>query len=577
LIIQKPKQYFGQDAYETYETDGTNTFEEWANTTQGVGMVAGLATLAGTILMLSGVGIPAGLLLLGTGITAAAGITTGGLRIYNRAEHSTLAWDASMAQNVVDIVAGLAAGSSMILRIAGMSVSTFGKGVLITNLAVDVSSGILLVDSVNQQIEDIKAKHLSKEEQEQQINDVIKHAAFSGMLIVVGFIGSMHELFSRPKINVSDMTPEQKENYRQKIVDMEKESAALKSKLQQIRNTPVPGTGGKMYMLTPETLVATMVYKYAYRLMQVAGPGVKYTWLRFKVNMEKRFPEIDMRNKENETWVKQQWERANMDINMTGISAERKVIINQYRQDYPGTKFTNYEMNDMLERGYTINPNTKRFNAPSDTTPTVRVVDAGEVETIAHDTLDPETKAQMDMLTAEREDFRQQKDKLKEEGKADTDEYTYAEYQMKVRSEKLGEVAAEGYIRKTYPGAVKIFPGDESISRKGEFDQVWELPGGKIMVVEAKGGSSTLGSRMVTNKIRGTKEGVRVEQGTKPYMLDIAEEMIKKGGESKKTGQKIIAAFEDKNLEYIAVRQAFTDKGVLKPIVKQTFDIYGKN
>lgn len=89
-------------------------------------------------------------------------------------------------------------------------------------------------------------------------------------------------------------------------------------------------------------------------------------------------------------------------------------------------------------------------------------------------------------------------------------------------SERLGNQMAVDYMRSAYPNARRVYGDPSGRGRPGEFDFVYliERPPPErsiVIVVEAKGGSSSLGTRRVG--------GTEVQQGTLPYMQDIARVM----------------------------------------------------
>jgi hypothetical protein len=89
-------------------------------------------------------------------------------------------------------------------------------------------------------------------------------------------------------------------------------------------------------------------------------------------------------------------------------------------------------------------------------------------------------------------------------------------------SERLGNRMAVDYIRSQYPTAQLLYGDPDGRGRPGEFDFVYFVPGtipmrDQIIVVEAKGGSSSLGTRRVN--------GAEAQQGTLPYMQEIARVM----------------------------------------------------
>jgi hypothetical protein len=114
------------------------------------------------------------------------------------------------------------------------------------------------------------------------------------------------------------------------------------------------------------------------------------------------------------------------------------------------------------------------------------------------------------------------------------------------QSRQVGENAAEAVMKQQ--GGKRIYPIGKSHSTSGDFDQVWKA-GDEFHVVEAKGGSSGLGSRSVG-------EGVRAEQGTVEYAKSIAENMAKNGAtkEIRKLGDQLLAAIAKGKFKYVLVR-----------------------
>lgn len=131
-------------------------------------------------------------------------------------------------------------------------------------------------------------------------------------------------------------------------------------------------------------------------------------------------------------------------------------------------------------------------------------------------------------------------------------------------SEQLAEVAATIHVKNKYPNAELVFGGPGSTTQSGVFDQVWRVPGrGKNggdlwVVVEAKGGSSDLGTKKV-----GTQE---VQQGTREYFNDTVEGMsnMKSDPAAEKAGLGLESAGDD--VEYLWVKAPYKPEpgGVVK-------------
>ncbi|MGF1723825.1 hypothetical protein [Photobacterium nomapromontoriensis] len=116
--------------------------------------------------------------------------------------------------------------------------------------------------------------------------------------------------------------------------------------------------------------------------------------------------------------------------------------------------------------------------------------------------------------------FRQEAKKLSQSQSLTYNQRKYYIAKQTLYSEQLGELAAEGYMKKQYPGATRLksdYP--DSGMKKNQFDQIWQTADGKLIIVEAKGGTATLGTRTVTSINK------RAEQGTPEYKDSIIDAM----------------------------------------------------
>jgi hypothetical protein len=149
-----------------------------------------------------------------------------------------------------------------------------------------------------------------------------------------------------------------------------------------------------------------------------------------------------------------------------------------------------------------------------------------------------------------RRDLMERRDELErlvERGKLkpDSEELSSVYAKINEQSRQLGERAAEALMGGK---GKRLFPLGRSASRSGEFDQVWKV-GDEFHIIEAKGGSSGLGSRQVS-------EGLRAEQGTVQYARSVAENMARNGAtaEIKKLGRDLVVALEQGKVKYFLVR-----------------------
>ena len=122
-------------------------------------------------------------------------------------------------------------------------------------------------------------------------------------------------------------------------------------------------------------------------------------------------------------------------------------------------------------------------------------------------------------------------------------------------SGKLGEEGAAAYVRAHYarPGSEPelIYGGPNAASKPGDFDQVWRVQGtggwARYVVVEAKGGTSPLRTRMVGDRA--------AMQGTRLYFDRIVEIMGRSGNPSAtQTAAKLVSAARHGEVTYLEAR-----------------------
>ena len=141
--------------------------------------------------------------------------------------------------------------------------------------------------------------------------------------------------------------------------------------------------------------------------------------------------------------------------------------------------------------------------------------------------------------------------------------------QINAMSEALGEAAGRKYASEQ-PGGMKEIP----LPRSGANlpDLVFESDSGRLLVIEAKGGESELGIRRSADRTR------MVEQGTREYLDSLARTMMSSPDEEiSKLGHRILTELNKSppNIDYVVVRQPFTDDNRLATPSVGTFDITG--
>ncbi|HCE1552084.1 TPA: hypothetical protein NGR31_004763, partial [Vibrio parahaemolyticus] len=129
------------------------------------------------------------------------------------------------------------------------------------------------------------------------------------------------------------------------------------------------------------------------------------------------------------------------------------------------------------------------------------------------------------------------------------------------------ELAADDFVRSKRPNAKLLHPKDigTSISKPGDFDMVYEVedpPPGEIIIVEAKGGSSPLGSRKIGN--------MAYQQGTTEYTAEITRLMSKnKEGTTEKIAARKIqhAASFGIPIRYIHTQTSIPESGNASDVI----------
>jgi hypothetical protein len=154
---------------------------------------------------------------------------------------------------------------------------------------------------------------------------------------------------------------------------------------------------------------------------------------------------------------------------------------------------------------------------------------------------------------------------------------TKAKIQRKrILSEQFGNEAAKHQLRRKLgreipDEEIKVFSGSHTVN---VFHK--DPATGKIYVLEAKGGSSHLGTRKLKY---GPNKGRRVKQGTRQYLKDVAQSMKRSSDPAKqKAGREILNGLKRGDVEYIGVRGAYDKKAPAGKLIepKQIFPKKGR-
>lgn len=183
-------------------------------------------------------------------------------------------------------------------------------------------------------------------------------------------------------------------------------------------------------------------------------------------------------------------------------------------------------------------------------------------------------KQKLDNWLERRADAQKEVDRIKRLGENLTPEQITElkmyEQQVRQQSQIIGEEAGKNYMASRFPdgNAEMIYPKDGvSNSRSGDFDQIWQVKDEQgnlqIIVIEAKGGTSSLGRRR-SDKGPGSQY---VEQGSKEYFDTIVSEMVRNKNSSnmRSAGEQVQDAADLGNVEYLEVRAPVESKTIKIP------------
>ena len=243
-------------------------------------------------------------------------------------------------------------------------------------------------------------------------------------------------------------------------------------------------------------------------------------------------------------------------------------FVRTYQNRYPNSTLDEAELRQRHRMNRRLSPLTGRLVDPSRSVPDVRashVEGAGETMQMqgpGRAELSYSDQRKIDDLLEARDVARGERNAAASGNPPDTAARNQAQYRMNEASRQLGEHAASLWVGRRYPGPPRpalLYPTGGG-SRSGDFDQVWRCTiteGGQqrtvYIVVEAKGGSSPLGSRR-------TREGPRAQQGTRLYFDDILHSMFDMGGEARRavTDLRKARAADSASVRYMHVEAPMT-------------------
>jgi hypothetical protein len=243
-------------------------------------------------------------------------------------------------------------------------------------------------------------------------------------------------------------------------------------------------------------------------------------------------------------------------------------FVTLYEKTYPDSTLTTAELRDRYRNGKRLNPKSGSLKDPTLVDNPVPDISASKIDEKTFDLADLKlSKADRERvqgLLDARDKARRARDKANAEGKVDkAGEHAYA---VNEATRQLGEEHARAYMSSRDPPYKQLYPKDPTKpSRSGDFDQVWvrygKTPAGKrvvmeVVIVEAKGGTSPLGTRK--------EGGLIVQQGTEAYMQSIVKSM-QDGTPEMQAVANLVKTLDPSQIQYKLVRAPITMTPSAKP------------
>jgi phage-related protein len=300
----------------------------------------------------------------------------------------------------------------------------------------------------------------------------------------------------------------------------------------------------------------------------------------FLADYKKRFPETNLSDDQLRKHFADGG-RLNPEKHWKDPTITADEFIADYKKRYPNTSLSDADLAKHHAAGGRLNPETGRIKnpAPGVPEPDVTAKYRGDEVQIDVASMNKKEKRKLDTLLEERDRARARRDALAETN-PNSPEWKQAHTDVIKASEGIGDLGAAVSVRKQFPGPpppLRIDPG--AGAGAGEFDQVWRVTDKdgveRLVVVEAKGGSSTLGSRM-------TDGGLRAQQGTREYFESIINVLENSENEAlRKLASELKGLDPVAGIRYLHARAPITKdaagRSVSDLILVREFDILGKS
>ena len=277
------------------------------------------------------------------------------------------------------------------------------------------------------------------------------------------------------------------------------------------------------------------------------------------------------------------------DLDANWRTLSRSDFIEAYKAKYPNTSLSKTQLGERWDLGKRLNPASwhmagaqgRKATPPPDIhaqykRPAFQEYQPGTKEV----PLAGKEKSEWDALIKKRDKWKAERAKQEGAAAPDAEALRTARWELNEASRQIGEAAGRQYVKGRW-GAdpnvadLKLIYPTAGGSRTGDFDLVYSFTNNttkrtEYIIVEAKGGSSELGSRMSATPA-GPK---RAEQGTRPYYESVRDNMASGtlGAEAEAVGKSLQKAkAEDVNYVHVKVPFETGDATVVRAVKTNDF------
>jgi hypothetical protein len=149
-------------------------------------------------------------------------------------------------------------------------------------------------------------------------------------------------------------------------------------------------------------------------------------------------------------------------------------------------------------------------------------------------------------------------------------EYNRLQAEIRKKSEKIGEFGGNKALQSIHGEIKHVFGGADFDGAKGQFDEIGTLVDGKTMIMEYKGGTSTLGYANAVDDMGNT---VSAQQGTKEHYDYTIKAMKASSNKNANEAAEYLKDLKPEDLTYAKVRAIFDGNRELREFVIEYFDL----